>query len=132
MERVDVDGREAWVNAGDTSPARLGRSVRLLPYFDGLPIGFQPRAQLFPGRAAERALARGQAGNYPVLLVDGVVRGVWHQRRAGRYVDVTVETWEPLSPSRARALEAQVERVGEILEAIPRLTVGPVTVGPHA
>ncbi len=132
VERVDVDGREAWVNAGDTAPARLGRSVRLLPYFDGLPIGFQPREQLFPGRAAQRALARGQAGNYPVLLVDGVVRGVWHQRRAGRYVDVSVETWETLSASRTRALEAQVERVGEILEASPRLTLGPVTVGPHA
>ena len=132
VERVDADGRVAWVNAGDTAPTRLGRSVRLLPYFDALPIGFQPREQLFPGRAAERALARGQAGNYPVLLVDGVVRGVWHLRRSGRYVDVTVETWEDLSATRQRALDAQVARVGEILEAVPRLTLGPVTVGPHA
>lgn len=132
VERVDVDGREAWVNAGDTAPTGLGRSVRLLPYFDALPIGFQPRELLFPGRAWERALARGQAGNYPVLLVDGVVRGVWHHRRAGRYVDVTVETWADLSAARRRALDAQVDRVGEILEAVPRLTLGPVSVGPHA
>jgi hypothetical protein len=132
VERVDVDGREGWVNAGDTAPTALGRSVRLLPYFDALPIGFQPREQLFPGRAWERALARGQAGNYPVLLVDGVVRGVWHHRRAGRYVDVTVETWADLSATRRRALHTQVDRVGEILEAVPRLTLGPVSVGPHA
>lgn len=132
VERVDVDGREAWVNAGDTAATGLGRSVRLLPYFDALPIGFQPREQLFPGRARERALARGQAGNYPVLLVDGVVRGVWHHRRDGRYVDITVETWADLSATRRRALEAQADRVGEILEAVPRLTLGPVSVGPHA
>jgi hypothetical protein len=132
VEPVDVDGRTAWVNRGDAEPAELGRSVRLLPYFDALPIGFQPRGLMFPGYATERALARGQAGNYPVVLVDGVVRGVWHQRRAGRYVDLTVETWEPLSATRRRALEAQAERVGEILEATPRLTLGPVTVGPHA
>ena len=30
-----------------------------------------------------RALSGGQAGNVPVLLVDGIVGGVWHQRRAG-------------------------------------------------
>ena len=132
VERVLVDGREAWVDAGDTDGAALGALVRLLPYFDALPIGSQPREELFPGRAFERATARGQAGNYPVVLVDGVVRGVWHHRRAGRHLDVTVETWEDLSPTRTRALEAQVERVGEILEATPRLALGPVQVGPHA
>jgi len=132
VERVLVDGREAWVDPGDTDGAALGRSVRLLPYFDALPIGFQPREEMFPGRALERATARGQAGNYPVVLVDGVVRGVWHHRRAGRYLDVTVETWEDLSPTRTRALETQVERVGEILDGTPRLTLGPVQVGPHA
>ena len=136
VERVLVDGREAWVAAGDTDAAAPGRSVRrsvrLLPYFDALPIGFQPREEMFPGRAFERALARGQAGNYPVVVVDGVVRGVWHHRRAGRHLEVTVETWEDLSAARIRALEEQVERVGQILEGTPRLTLGPVKVGPHA
>jgi hypothetical protein len=132
VERVLVDGRGAWVDAGDTDGPALGRTVRLLPYFDALPIGFQPREEMFPGLAFERATARGQAGNYPVVLVDGVVRGVWHHRRAGRYLDVTVDTWEDLSPTRTRALEAQVERVGEILHGTPRLTLGPVRVGPHA
>jgi uncharacterized protein YukE len=132
VERVLVDGDEAWVNAGDTEPASLGRSVLLLPYFDALSIGYQPRGDMFPGRAGERALARGQAGNYPVLVVDGVVRGVWHQRRSGRRIDVTVETWDELSSTRVRALERQVARVAEVLEGDPQLTLGPVTVGPHA
>jgi hypothetical protein len=45
---------------------------------------------------------------------------------------VTVETWADLGPSRLRALEAQVARLGEVLEGAPRLTLGEVTVGPHA
>jgi hypothetical protein len=106
--------------------------VRLLPYFDALGVGFAPREEMFPGRAWARAQARTQAGNYPVLLVDGVVRGVWHQRRSGRRIEVTVETWADLGPSRLRALEAQVARLGEVLEGAPRLTLGEVTVGPHA
>jgi hypothetical protein len=106
--------------------------VRLLPYFDAYAVGCFPRERLFPGVAATRALARGQAGNYPVLLVDGVVAGVWHQRRAGKAIEVTVEPFGRLSAAHGRALDEQVQRLGQLLEGAPRLTVGPVTAGAHA
>lgn len=123
----------AWVVAGDTDfPAGPVRGVRLLPYFDAFAIASQPRERLFPGRAYERALGGGQAGNYPVLLVDGTVAGVWHQRRSGRRIAVTVEPLEPLSAARLRALEDEVERVGAVMEGRAELTVGTVSVGPHA
>jgi hypothetical protein len=133
LEQVDVDGTEAWVLAGDTNPSSTpADGVRLLPYFDAYSVGGQPREMLFPGRAYERALAGGQAGNYPVLLIDGTVRGVWHQRRSGRKIHVTVEPLEPLSVRHQLALDDQVERLGEILEGKPELTIGTVTVSPHA
>lgn len=122
-----------WVAAGDTDfPDQAPRGLRLLPYFDAYAVGSWPRDRVFPGRAAERALARSQAGNFPVLLLDGVVGGVWHQKRAGRYLDLTVEPLADLSAARRRALDAEADRVGAFQELIPRLTVGPVTVGPHA
>ncbi|MFG2500305.1 winged helix DNA-binding domain-containing protein [Streptomyces sp. NPDC048441] len=134
IEAVDMEGeRGSWVVAGDTEfPDEPVRGVRLLPYFDAYAIASHPRERLFPGRAYERALAGGQAGNFPVLLVDGVVAGVWHQRRAGRRTTVTVEPLGRLSAGQERELEGQVERVGEVLEARAELVVGPVTVGPHA
>ncbi|MFE7141094.1 winged helix DNA-binding domain-containing protein [Streptomyces sp. NPDC057644] len=123
----------AWVVAGDTDfPDAEVRGVRLLPYFDAFAIASWPRERLFPGAAYERALGGGQSGNFPVLLVDGVVAGVWHQRRSGRRIAVTVEPLEPLSAPRSRALEEQVERVAAIMEGTAELTVGRVTVGPHA
>ncbi|MFI0011282.1 winged helix DNA-binding domain-containing protein [Streptomyces globisporus] len=123
----------AWVVAGDTDvPDAPVRGVRLLPYFDAFAIASAPRERLFPGAAWERALGGGQAGNFPVLLVDGVVAGVWHQRRSGRRIAVTVEPLKPLSGARLRDLEEQVERVAAIMEGTAELTVGPVTVGPHA
>ncbi|MEV6858324.1 winged helix DNA-binding domain-containing protein [Streptomyces microflavus] len=132
-EVVFEDAGPSWVVAGDTDfPAGPVRGVRLLPYFDAFTIASQPRERLFPGRAFERALAGGQAGNYPVLLVDGTVAGVWHQRRSGKRIAVTVEPLEPLPAARLRALEDEVERVGAIVEGRAELTVGPVTVGPHA
>jgi hypothetical protein len=131
LERVEVEGAAAWVSAGDTAaPAASPRGVRLLPYFDtyAYRVGNQPPELLYPGRAAERVLR----GNYQVLLVDGEVAGLWHQRRSGRRLAVTVEPLTDLSPAGREELDAQVERVGEILEARPELTIGPVTVGGHA
>ncbi|MET7703748.1 winged helix DNA-binding domain-containing protein [Streptomyces sp. NPDC005485] len=134
IEEVDFAGvGPAWVAAGDTEfPDEPVRGVRLLPYFDAYGIAAQPRETLFPGPAYERALAGGQAGNHPVLLLDGVVAGVWHQRRQGRRTTVTVEPLRRLTAAEERGLAAQVERVGEILEAVPELVVGKVTAGPHA
>jgi hypothetical protein len=105
----------------------------LLPYFDAYVVGSHPRDRLFPGQVATRALApSGQAGNYPVLLIDGIVAGVWHQRRSGRRIDVTVEPLIRLASKQRRTLEAQVERIGTILEGQARLTIGTVTTGGHA
>ena len=134
LEHVELEGSPAWVRAGDAAATETSiPAVRLLPYFDSYVVGCQPRDLLYPGAAAARALSpSGQAGNYPVLLVDGVVGGVWHQRRSGRLIAITVEPLVPLSPSQRRALEEVVEAVGRAMEAEPRLTVGPVTVGPHA
>ncbi|MFG1614004.1 winged helix DNA-binding domain-containing protein [Nonomuraea wenchangensis] len=133
LEEVLFEGRPAWVVAGDTAaPEEPPRGVRLLPYFDAYVVAGRPRELLYPGAAAARALNRGQAGNFPVLLVDGVVAGVWHQRRSGDRLDVTVEPLHELGPERERELEEQVERLGEVLEARPRLTIGTVTVGAHA
>ncbi|MDL4776933.1 winged helix DNA-binding domain-containing protein [Actinomadura xylanilytica] len=131
LERVEVEGEAAWTTAGDTAvPADPPQGVRLLPYFDGYAyrVGNQPPALLYPGTAGQRALR----GNFQLLLVEGRVAGLWHQRRSGRRIEMTVESFAVLDGTRRAELEAQVARVGEVLEGEPRLTLGPVTVGGHA
>jgi DNA glycosylase AlkZ-like len=136
LTEVIFDGTPAWVVKGDTNmpPAEVAvRPVLLLPYFDTYVVGSHPRNLLFPGKATARARApSGQAGNYPVLIIDGVVAGVWHQRRSGKWIEVTVEPLSRLPAAQHKALRAQVERVAEVLEGEPRLTIGTVTAGPHA
>jgi hypothetical protein len=60
------------------------------------------------------------------------VAGVWHQRKSGRRLAVTVEPLTDLSRAQRDQLDARVARLGEILDCQPTLTLGPVTVGPHA
>jgi len=134
LERVELDGTPAWTLAGDTAtPPEPHRGIRLLPYFDAYVVAGQPRQRLYPGAAAGRALTpAGQAGNYPVLLVDGVVGGVWHQRRSGRRIAITVEPLRELTTPQRRQLDEEVELVGAVMEGAVMLTVGTVTVGAHA
>jgi winged helix DNA-binding protein len=134
LERVDLSGEPAWVLAGDTrTPPEPHRGMRLLPYFDAYVVAGQPRELLYPGAAATRALIpSGQAGNYPVLLVDGVVGGVWHQRRSGQKLAITVEPLRELTAAQRRQLDDEASLVGAVMEATVTLTVGTVSVGPHA
>jgi DNA glycosylase AlkZ-like len=134
LEHVELAGGPAWTVAGDTGvPARPHRGIRLLPYFDAYAVAGQPRERLYPGAAATRALTpAGQAGNYPVLLVDGVVGGVWHQRRSGGRLAITVEPLRELTTPQRRQLDDEAGLVGAVMEAAATLTVGPVTVGAHA
>ncbi len=103
-------------------------SVRLLPHFDCYLRGFHPREQL-AGRWAGRS-ARG-TGQLPVLVVEGMVAGVWERKQRGRGLEVTVEPFQKLSAVQRRALEVEARRIGEVLEAKAALTVGPVVVWPH-
>jgi hypothetical protein len=134
LESVELDGEPGWAAAGDTeTPPGPHRGIRLLPYFDAYVVAGQPRDRLYPGAAATRALTpAGQAGNYPVLLVDGVVGGVWHQRRSGRKLAITVEPLRELTARQRRQLDDEVGLVGAVMDAPATLTIGPVTVGPHA
>jgi hypothetical protein len=136
LTEVIFEGSPAWVAEGDTTmpPAEeAAGTVLLLPYFDAYVVGSQPRDSLYPGVATQRARApSGQAGNYPVLIIGGVVTGVWHQRRSGKRIDVTVEPLRPLIAVERKALQAQVDRIAEVMEGEPQLTIGTVTAGPHA
>jgi hypothetical protein len=131
LEPVTVDGERLWQNAGDRADDVSEPTVRLLPYFDAYGVGAHPRTKVFPPATAGRTLAGGQAGPMPILVVDGVVAGVWHSKRAGRTLAITVEPFVRLTAKQRRHLDEQAQRVGSVAEAEAELTVGSVTVTPH-
>jgi hypothetical protein len=133
---AEADTATAYAIAGDESGTAASDQVppgglRLLSYFDAYSVGCHPRSLVFPGRATERALTHGQAGTFPVVLVDGVVRGIWHHRRSGRRVTITVEPFARLRAVDRRELDEQVDRVGVTLGAAMTMTFGEVAVAAH-
>ena len=57
---------------------------------------------------------------------------MWHQRRSGRKLVITVEPLPELTAPQRRQLDDEASLVGVVMEAAVTLTVGPVTVGAHA
>jgi hypothetical protein len=114
LEEVEVDGvRRTWRRG--SAIARAGASVRLLPQFDCYIVGCHPREQLIPS-CAPPELQKGTAAPFSVLLVDGVVAGLWERARRGKTLEVRVDAFQPLRPDQQEEVAEQAQRVAEILE----------------
>jgi hypothetical protein len=115
---IKIEGRDAWMLSSDRSvPRRRASSVRLLAQYDCYVIGSHPRDTVIDPTALTRirSYKRGQwegAVGVPVLLVDGVVSGVWGRReRAGR-IEITVEPAVRLTMAQQRGVKAEAARIG--------------------
>jgi hypothetical protein len=62
----------------------------------------------------------------PVLLVDGVVAGMWERHTRGKRTELKVESFVQLTPSQREQLDAEAARVGRFFGAEVSLTLGPL------
>jgi hypothetical protein len=90
-------------------------AIHLLPHFDCYVVGSFPRDRLIPATSPPE-LKKGTAAPFPVVLIDGVVAGLWDRQRHGRTLDVAVGAFSPLDAAQRQQVEQQVQRIGEILE----------------
>jgi hypothetical protein len=130
LVEVDVEGDRRMLMADDLSETftQAETTVRLLPHFDCYLRGGHPRSRLVGGWADKSAGGTGQA---PVLLIDGVVGGVWQRRGSDRTVEVRVDPFVTLTRRQRVALDAEAARIGAFLETEVCLSVGNVEVRPH-
>ena len=124
LEEVGVEGSRGWVPAGDAAQiakATVRAPARLLPAFDVYVAGARPKSALVERRLEGRVFR--QAGWItPVVLVDGMVTGVWGHERRGTDIEVTVEPFAKLSAARRREVAEEADRLGAFLGAPARVT----------
>ena len=131
LEEVDVEGWRAWMPAnGDVPEPRRGGAVHLLPHFDCFVVGSHPRAHLVP-ELAPPELRKGTAAPFAVLLVDGVVGGVWDRQRRGKSLEVRVDAFATLGPEQREQVERQASRIGVILQTPVEVAFGEVKLRAH-
>jgi hypothetical protein len=142
IEETVVDGVRALQIAGDRA-GRVARSTLLVPRFDVFVVGSHPRDVLIPPALVKRASATGLlrggigsgrsylAGPMPVILVDGVVSGIWESKRSARRLDIIAQPLVKLDATRSRELERCAARLGEISGLEATLGIGAVRTRPH-
>ena len=113
-----MEGESLWMLAADAGEAAgIGSAsgVRLLPAFDQYVVAATLQAEHFlPGDFRDR-IYRPQGWLSPVLLVDGVMAGVWRHERKGRRLEVTVEPFRKVSRAVRTAAEGEAERLAAYL-----------------
>jgi len=103
-----ADAREA---AG-LAPAE---GIRLLPAFDQYVVAATKQAEHFLDGDHSARIYRPQGWLSPVLLVDGVMGGVWSHERNGKRLAVAVEPFGRLTKARRAAVGAEAERLAGFL-----------------
>nr|WP_246401167.1 winged helix DNA-binding domain-containing protein [Jiangella mangrovi] len=136
MVQVDLDGIACWTTpavlddlvdqSGDQSVDQAGAAtgVHLLPGFDPYviaPIGH--RAWTIPDGFVDR-VSRAAGWISPVLVVDGVVRGVWSHELKNGTLTVTVEPFAKVTAATKKATAGAAQRYGALFDAEPQLTWG--------
>ena len=118
-QSVLFEGVPAWVAAGDTQVPGRRRGRRLLPYFDAYVVAGRPRDLLYPGRPPGGPSPRRPGGQLPGAARRRPGRGRVAPAAVRPPAAVTVDRSRALPPP-TEALEAEVARVGQILEGEPR------------
>jgi hypothetical protein len=128
LEEIDVEGRRAYVLAGDTG-FPVGRPrLRLLPEYDVYVMGFRERDQLVPPAVREQVAAH-RRGRYEgpagvrFLVVDGVAAGLWERKKRGKRIELHVTPARTLTRPRRAELEDEAKRIGAFTGLEPVLTV---------
>ena len=138
LQEIDVEGYRSYLLAEDADErdkpaADMSEQLppRLLPHFDCYVIGCHPRDRLLPPTWAERVPPRTTPSQLPVLLVEGMVAGLWERKTKGKQIEVRVEPLATLDKRQRTLLEDEAARIGKVLRGEATLTIGTVSIRPH-
>lgn len=119
---IELEGEQCWMLSADVKKLRdlpAPRSVNLLPAFDQYVIGASRHAHhLLPGDLRARVY-RPQGWISPVLLVNGMMHGVWRHEVKGSRVEVTISPFVKIPAWAHRGAEDEAERLAEFLGGKP-------------
>ncbi|MET9447134.1 winged helix DNA-binding domain-containing protein [Streptomyces cinerochromogenes] len=117
VEATSVEGHRAWALREDLEAMAVDRPaaddapvVRLLPGFDPYVVGVSRQlASLLPDPALRTKVSRTAGWISPVLVVGGLIGGVWTARRSARRTEVEVEAFAPLRPGLRRRVAEEAD-----------------------
>jgi hypothetical protein len=99
-----------------TSMSRV-HGVHLLPSFDCYPMFYAPRELVVSEAYRSRVFRKTAGWNYPALVIDGTIAGIWNLDRSGRRAVIRLEAFRSLGSVEKKGLQEEAADIGRFLDA---------------
>jgi hypothetical protein len=129
LDEVQVEGEKAWMlgsDAEELAPMEPDRSVRLLPNFDAYVLAYHPRSRMVADKDRDHVF-RQSGWISPVVLVGGVIAGLWELERTKDRAVIRVEPFGRLPSGGRQEIREEAERIGRFLGMEAEARFEPVT-----
>ena len=117
LAEVDFEREKRWLLREDLALIVDGEkieSVKLLPSWDVYVMFYHPR-ELFISESNREKVFSQLRGNRPVLLIDGIARGVWERKRKGKIIEIRVEPFGHIDSDQKKLVREEAASMGEFL-----------------
>lgn len=124
LETVDVEGWQAVALRSTLEPMQaLGASkaVNLLPLFDAYTLGISRDLEPLLPKTHKLRVYRPQGWITAVVLVGGVIKGVWDYKTRGAQTVIAIRPFAPFTAAIKRGVEAEANRLAAFLNTAVRL-----------
>ena len=118
LEPVDVEGWKAVAlrsTVEEMQQSTVSGVVRLLPMFDAYVLDIGRMGEPILAKQYWKRIFRMQGWTTAVVLVDGLIKGVWDYKTQNTQTTVTVEMFDAPTKSIQQGIEAEASRLGEFL-----------------
>ena len=129
LEPVDVAGWQALALRSTVEPmqqAAISGIVRLLPLFDAYVLDIGRTGEPILPKQYWKQVFRQQGWTTAVVLVDGIIKGVWDYKTKETQTTITVEMFDPPTKQIEKGIEAEAARLGGFLNTRVVLVYGPI------
>jgi hypothetical protein len=122
LERTEFEGRTWWSGSIDDVPVPAHHTL-LLPNYDEYfsQDGFSRQLSVADPERIPELFAAGRMDAHH-LVIDGLLRGGWRRRIAGKAMHLDIDSWTPLSDDERQAVACEIERYGRFLGQEPTVT----------
>jgi len=120
LEPVDVEGWQALALKSTTEQMQesaVSGIVRLLPMFDAYVLDIARIGEPVLPKQYRKRVFRQQGWTTAVVVVDGIIRGVWNHKTNGGNTTINVEMFEPPTEHVREGIAAETVRLGEFLHS---------------
>jgi hypothetical protein len=119
LEEVEIDGWRAFV-LRTTLPliqcVEPAEQIHLLPLFDAYTIGMPRDCEPLLAQAYKRRVFNQQGWTFAVVLVNGVIQGVWHATSRRSHTLIEVHLFSSPTVAIRQGIAAEVQRLARLCE----------------